>query len=595
MDYKKAESSTSVWGVPKVKVGVQTLLVDAYSKGLLDSNTEGDGRLEALASATTRGEVLSVIRDIPNKVKDSYMSFEVEADEASREEYYVSLAGDRRVWGVPSLIHQAREIVRNAAVTENLDPVTCKRIEDALIKAKTRGDVFIASSAVPTSVKDHSLDSSYPDDSRQQAYREEAEDTTPWNLPALRARGTHLLEQAFFDDALDEDNYRFKIETLMAARTRGEIFAALAEVPSSVKDSFFGELSPGGNSTGKPANSLQSSSTKKTSTKKKRGMKGIIVTSAAILVVSGILGILSAKAWGRDSTGPKDAHEPTAPVIAEEPVHQPPVEVVEVVMDEELIPVASIVLPKAMQLAPGKTQRLAPTVSPVNATDASIDWTSSSPGIVAVGTDGTVSAKSSGTAIITATATDGSGITGVCGVTVSAPAPVPALPARQEVYVIEDFERQAVQVESYRNDSLTLHPSVIGGEHVLLLEGLEKAGLNNEAYYHNRVGIKIPPGSFQKLKIMVYLPASLCSNSQVILARLMPVLNNWDVQLPLKTITGVQLKRIGNTGWAAAELAFDLPSEDIYSLLFLMSLGNITMDQEVSAALGRPQLERRVK
>jgi hypothetical protein len=34
---------------------------------------------------------------------------------------------------------------------------------------------------------------------------------------------------------------------------------------------------------------------------------------------------------------------------------------------------------------------------------------------------------------------------------------------------------------------------------------------------------------------------------------------------------------------------------DINNLLFLISLGNITTDQEVSAALGRPQLERRVK
>ena len=61
---------------------------------------------------------------------------------------------------------------------------------------------------------------------------------------------------------------------------------------------------------------------------------------------------------------------------------------------------------------------LTPTISPADASDKSVKWTSSDPTIATVA-NGVVSAAGIGTATITATANDGSGITTTCLVTVS--------------------------------------------------------------------------------------------------------------------------------------------------------------------------------
>ena len=58
------------------------------------------------------------------------------------------------------------------------------------------------------------------------------------------------------------------------------------------------------------------------------------------------------------------------------------------------------------------------TVSPDNATDKSLTWTSDKPAVATVA-DGVVTFKGAGTAIITATANDGSGVEATCTVTVT--------------------------------------------------------------------------------------------------------------------------------------------------------------------------------
>jgi hypothetical protein len=66
----------------------------------------------------------------------------------------------------------------------------------------------------------------------------------------------------------------------------------------------------------------------------------------------------------------------------------------------------------------GETLNLTATVTPDDATDKSITWSSSNTSVASVDADGKVTAKAEGTATITATANDGSGVKASCEVTV---------------------------------------------------------------------------------------------------------------------------------------------------------------------------------
>ena len=78
--------------------------------------------------------------------------------------------------------------------------------------------------------------------------------------------------------------------------------------------------------------------------------------------------------------------------------------------------------PSSKSLAIGKTVALSPTVAPSNATDKSVTWKSSNLKVAKVDEkSGVVTAVAAGTAIITATAVDGSKVTGTCKITVTNP------------------------------------------------------------------------------------------------------------------------------------------------------------------------------
>ena len=69
----------------------------------------------------------------------------------------------------------------------------------------------------------------------------------------------------------------------------------------------------------------------------------------------------------------------------------------------------------------GQTASLTATVSPANAANKSLTWSSSDSSVVTVNANGTVTAVANGTADITATAADGSGVSAKCSVTVKVP------------------------------------------------------------------------------------------------------------------------------------------------------------------------------
>lgn len=74
-------------------------------------------------------------------------------------------------------------------------------------------------------------------------------------------------------------------------------------------------------------------------------------------------------------------------------------------------------------LTKGKSKTLKATVSPTNAANKSVKWTSSNKKIATVSSKGKVTGKKAGTVTITAKAKDGSGKKATCKVIVSAPAP----------------------------------------------------------------------------------------------------------------------------------------------------------------------------
>ena len=86
--------------------------------------------------------------------------------------------------------------------------------------------------------------------------------------------------------------------------------------------------------------------------------------------------------------------------------------------EDKVVAVTGITLDRSeMELGAGGQFTLAATVTPADATDKSVTWSSSDPAVAAV-SDGVVTGIDRGTADITATTTDG-GFTAVCRVTVT--------------------------------------------------------------------------------------------------------------------------------------------------------------------------------
>ena len=85
------------------------------------------------------------------------------------------------------------------------------------------------------------------------------------------------------------------------------------------------------------------------------------------------------------------------------------------------VPVTGITLNKtATEIAEGNTETLTATVAPADASNKGVSWSSGNTDVATVSSSGKVTAKSVGTAVITATANDGSGVKATCTVTVKA-------------------------------------------------------------------------------------------------------------------------------------------------------------------------------
>ena len=85
----------------------------------------------------------------------------------------------------------------------------------------------------------------------------------------------------------------------------------------------------------------------------------------------------------------------------------------------EEIKVRKITVSGNQEMTAGTTQKLTAAVTPDNAANKAVSWSSSNPDAASVSSDGTVTAHQAGTVTITATAADGSGVSGSIQITVS--------------------------------------------------------------------------------------------------------------------------------------------------------------------------------
>ena len=91
-----------------------------------------------------------------------------------------------------------------------------------------------------------------------------------------------------------------------------------------------------------------------------------------------------------------------------------------VTVKQNVVLATSISLNKtSAELTEGNTMQLSATVLPSNATNKTVTWTTSNSSVATVSSNGLVTAKSSGTATITATTTDGTNLSASCEVTVA--------------------------------------------------------------------------------------------------------------------------------------------------------------------------------
>ena len=106
------------------------------------------------------------------------------------------------------------------------------------------------------------------------------------------------------------------------------------------------------------------------------------------------------------------------------------------------------VSPTSISLMEGESKQLSATVSPGEATDKSVNWTSSAPDVASVNQSGNVTAVKAGSATITVKTTDG-GKTATCSVTVNA-----------KVFPVTGVTLDAKTKELVEGESFTLKATV---------------------------------------------------------------------------------------------------------------------------------------
>jgi len=129
--------------------------------------------------------------------------------------------------------------------------------------------------------------------------------------------------------------------------------------------------------------------------------------------------------------------------------------------EQTAVKVTAITLNKtATTITAGQTETLSVSqLTPDDATDQTVTWSSDNEAVATVDADGKVTAVALGTANITATANDGSGVTATCAVTVS------------KVVTINQSDWGSGYPKSFTKDGVTVSADMIDTEDGNLMEG----------------------------------------------------------------------------------------------------------------------------
>jgi len=104
----------------------------------------------------------------------------------------------------------------------------------------------------------------------------------------------------------------------------------------------------------------------------------------------------------------------------------------------DAVPVTAITLPETAEVEAFKVKTLVATVAPETATTKAVKWTSNDETVASVDEKGNVTAHKPGSAVITATATDGSGVSASCTVTVTYVASESSMASELQMMVSEE-------------------------------------------------------------------------------------------------------------------------------------------------------------
>ena len=123
-------------------------------------------------------------------------------------------------------------------------------------------------------------------------------------------------------------------------------------------------------------------------------------------------------------------------------------------LEPQDVPVASVsVTPQSLEMTVGGTASLKAAVSPSNATEKTISWKSSNSAVVTVSGNGELSAKSEGTATVTATAGGKSGAATITVIPSTVPvASVEVKPSLLDIFIGEEGQLTATVLPADATD-----------------------------------------------------------------------------------------------------------------------------------------------
>lgn len=168
---------------------------------------------------------------------------------------------------------------------------------------------------------------------------------------------------------------------------------------------------------------------------------------------------------------------------------------------------ASVALPDTLSMNAGEARALAASVSPANATEQGVEWSSSNEGVIKVDASGNVTAVAGGTAVVTATTVDGNHMarTTVTVASVNVPvAGVTVSPQAASLYVEDTLKLAATVTPSDATNKAVIWSS--GNEGIVKVD--QEGNVTAMAPGTSEIAATTADGSFRASSVITVLDVS---------------------------------------------------------------------------------------